>query len=428
MNCCLCTDKGDSIGDNAHIAGEFNRACAEGLPGETISRLEQADPAQSERERSLIIFRYLAREILLTLVAVCGVLLLIFMSGTFVRYLAEAAAGDLSPTALLVIMAYRLPGFLELILPLGTFIGVMLVYGRLYVESEMVVLSACGLSQRRLLAYTLLAVLPIILVVAYLSLFLAPKGVAAVEDLLAAQKSRGEFDLLLPEQFQPMNGGKATFYTEKISKDRDRLTEVFIADISPGTVVTGDESAVVRATSAMQWFDPDQRRRYFVLEQGRRYSGIPGLPNYQDVTFDTFGQLMQTNLPKAKARYKVEAEPTELLWASDQPVHISGLQWRLSLPLLVIIVCFLAIPLSRTNPRQGRYLGMIPAIFLYIVYLVVLNAARDQVKASKLDPMLGLWVVHLAFFLLALVMFNWANLRRRIKRSGAVKLPEAGHA
>lgn len=367
----------------------------------------------------MIIFRYLAREILLTLIAVCGVLLLIFMSGTFVRYLAEAAAGELTPGALLVVMAYRLPGFLELVLPLGTFIGVMLAYGRLYVESEMVVLSACGLSQRRLLGLTLLAVLPVILAVTYLSLFLAPKGVAAVQDILAEQKSRGAFDLLMPEQFQPFQEGSATFYTEQISPDRQTLSAVFIAEVASGTVITGDQAAVVRAETAHQWYDDHHKRRYFVLENGRRYAGMPGQPEYQTLTFASFGQLLQSRIDQVRVKYKVEAEPTAKLIGSDHPVHISGLQWRLSMPILVLVVCLLAVPLSRTNPRQGRYLGMIPAILLYIVYLVALNAARDQLKLGKLDPMLGLWAVHGFFIVLALVLFNWAAIRRLFQRRPA---------
>ncbi|MBB3168959.1 LPS export ABC transporter permease LptF [Simiduia aestuariiviva] len=370
----------------------------------------------------MIIFRYLAKEILFTLMAVSGVLLLIFMSGTFVRYLSAAAAGDLSPQALLVIMGYRLPGFLELILPLGTFIGVLLAYGRLYVESEMVVLSACGLSQRRLLGYTLLAASPVIIAVSVLSLYLSPKGVAAVETLMAEQRSRGEFELIMPEQFQPLNKGNATFYTEHISEDKADLSQVFIADKSTSSVVTGGESAVVRAVGARQWFDENFQRRYFVLDDGKRYSGIAGNLDYHEVSFTSFGQLMESNLRQAQVRYRVDAEPTANLINSSEPLLIAGLQWRLSLPILVVVVCLLAVPLSRTSPRQGRYLGMIPAILLYIIYLVALNAARDQVKLAKLDPALGLWVVHGVFFGLALLLFNWGNVRRWWKHRASAEV------
>ena len=376
----------------------------------------------------MIIFRYLAKEIIFTLLAVSGVLLLIFMSGTFVRYLGEAAAGDISPGALLAIMGYRLPGFLELILPLGTFIGVMLAYGRLYVESEMVVLSACGLSQRRLLAYTLLAASPVILAVSVLGLYLSPKGVAAVEEIFAEQKARGEFDLLQPEQFQPLNKGQGTFYTSAISKDKQDLSGVFIADVNPKTLLTHSESSVIRSGSGQQWFNEEFQRRYFVLGEGKRYAGVAGAADFQELNFESFGQLMQEQMGQYRVKYRVEAEPTLDLFGATEPIRIAGLQWRISLPVLVIVVCLLAVPLSRTNPRQGRYLGMIPAILLYIIYLVALNAARDQVKLGKLDPLLGLWIVHLVFFSIALLLFNWGNLRRWIRHSLKSKKVEQAHA
>lgn len=65
----------------------------------------------------MIVFRYLSREVLLTLSAVSAVLLVIIMSGRFIKYLAQAAQGVLDPSVLFLIMGYRLPGFLQLILP-----------------------------------------------------------------------------------------------------------------------------------------------------------------------------------------------------------------------------------------------------------------------------------------------------------------------
>ena len=74
----------------------------------------------------MIIFRYLAREVLITMTAVSASLLFIFMSGRFVKYLAEAAAGEISGDILFSIMLFRMPAFLELILPLGFFLGILL--------------------------------------------------------------------------------------------------------------------------------------------------------------------------------------------------------------------------------------------------------------------------------------------------------------
>ena len=56
-------------------------------------------------------------------------------------------------------MAYRIPGFIELILPLGLFLGILLAYGRLYLDSEITVLNACGISEKKLLSSALMPAL-----------------------------------------------------------------------------------------------------------------------------------------------------------------------------------------------------------------------------------------------------------------------------
>ena len=86
---------------------------------------------------------------------------------------------------------------------------------------------------------------------------------------------------------------------------------------------------------------------------------------------------------------------------------------------MVIIATLLAVPLSKTNPRQGRYLKMLPAILVYVFYLSFLINARSSVIKGKLDPELGLWVVHIPFLLIALLMLNWHSLTHR--RVGKVK-------
>ncbi|MFT7321783.1 LptF/LptG family permease, partial [Congregibacter sp.] len=98
---------------------------------------------------------YLGSDVLVHTVAVSSVLLAIILTGRFVKYLAEAASGKLAAEILLPVMFYRLPGFLELLLPLGLFIGILMSYGRLYVESEMVILSACGVGPAQLARFTL---------------------------------------------------------------------------------------------------------------------------------------------------------------------------------------------------------------------------------------------------------------------------------
>ena len=98
----------------------------------------------------MIISRYLMKEIFSALLAVTLVLLLIFLSNQLVRYLSYAASGKIAANIVLQLLGFEIPYLLALLLPLGLYLGIILAYGRLYVDSEMPVLNACGLGLKRL--------------------------------------------------------------------------------------------------------------------------------------------------------------------------------------------------------------------------------------------------------------------------------------
>ena len=374
----------------------------------------------------MIVFRYLSREVLLTSSAVSAVLLVIIMSGRFIKYLAQAAQGILDPGVLLLIMGHRIPGFLQLILPLGLFLGILLAYGRLYLDSEMTVLTATGMSEQRLLAYTLTPALLIAVACAWLSFSLTPQGMQNVAQILNEQDALTEFDTLVPGRFQSMRDGTRVTYTQELSAGRDELREVFISEKrevrSPND--TDEGITVLVAKTGRQEIQEDGSR-YLILHDGYRYDGTPGEADYRVIHYDTYGVL----LPKPSVDIRVgdrETMSTGELMASTQPRMRSELQWRLSFPILVLIVTFIAVPLARVNPRQGRFLKLLPAILLYMSYLALLVAARSALDKGKMPIELGLWPVHGLFLVIGLLLVFWQPLQLRIAQWRASK--EKQHA
>lgn len=350
----------------------------------------------------MIIFRYIAKEILTSMVAVCAILLLIILSGRFVRYLAEAAAGKLEVSVLFTLMGFRLPSYLELIIPLALFIGILLAHGRMYVDSEMTVLKACGMSEKTLLGYTLATSLLVAAVVGFFSLHLGPLGAKASAELIEKQRSRTEFETLKPALFHRLSGGGVS-YAEQVSEDKKRLQKVFLA--SPG-----DEErrvALMTAKTGETVVDKISGRRYLVLSDGYQYHGTPGQSNYEVVSFRSYAQYLPDSDYEVKQRDLIDGMTTAKLLEVNSPQANSALQWRLSMPILVMIVALLAVPLSRTQPRSGRYNKMIPAILLYVIYIVICNAARGLLDEGKAPTPWLLWIVHAGFLNLALILLGW---------------------
>lgn len=362
-----------------------------------------------------IIFRYLIRQVMISMVAVSGILLLVFMSGRFLKYLASAAEGKLSADVLALIMMYRFPGFLELILPLGLFIGILLAYGRMYLESEMTVLSACGISDQQLLTKTLLGSLPVMVTVGAMSLYVSPWGMKQVEYIFAEQAKATEFEMLAPGRFQNLLSGGRVTYTEDLSDDKRRLKGVFIAEYGRN----GEGLSIITAEAGSQLIDQETGSRFLILEQGARFDGSPGTLDYKVTEFGAYGLKIQSGT--ARDVQLEDGVSTARLWESDDPEDRAMLHWRLSLPLIVPIVTLLAVRLSRVNPRQGRFFHLLPAMLVYITYLGLLIVARDALADGKVPEWVGMLWVHALFLLFGLwLQFGppWLH-RRRLMREGA---------
>lgn len=352
----------------------------------------------------MIIFRYFARNVLTSTLAVCAVLMLVIVSGRFVKYLADAAAGKLDPAVLLAIIGFRLPGFLELVLPLAFFLSILLAYGQQYVDSEMTVLQACGIGEGTFVRYTLVFALLIAGIVAWLSLAVSPAGLAKVEELFNAQKQRGEIESLSAGRFYSLRDGKGVTYAETIDQQGGFLHDVFLAQGSEGQSSKG--MVVVIADRGYSRQAEQTGERYLVLENGLRVQGMPGSAEFQLTRFDEYGQRLESVKPW-ELRTESEAMATVELLNSTDPEHHATLQWRLSLPVMVMVVALLAVPLSRTSPRRGKFLKVLPAILLYVIYLLSLNGARGALADGQMPPWVGMFWVHLVFLAIALALLAW---------------------
>ncbi|WIO73482.1 LPS export ABC transporter permease LptF [Porticoccaceae bacterium LTM1] len=359
----------------------------------------------------MIIFRYLFRQLFSTTIAVCSVLLLVFLSARFVKYLSEVVSGKWEAGVLFAFIGYRLPGFLELLLPLSFFISILLAYGRLYLDSEMTVLNACGMSQKRLLGYTLLSSVLIIVAVSWLALLITPAGQEKFNQLEVAQQQRGELSSFPAKQFYSFSKGGVA-YAEEV-KD-SRLYDVFHTSSESNGSDSTDSQVIVVANAGHQERSEDRRNNYLVLEDGYRIEGQPGRADFRITHFGEFGtELARTQLWRGQKRDGSEM-PTAELWGSDKPDQIAALHWRLSMPLLVIVVTMLAVPLSKTSPRQGRYLKLLPAVAIYLVYMLVLKSGQGKVVDGELSPYMGVWGVHALFLVVSLLFFVWPTVRLKL--------------
>ena len=216
----------------------------------------------------MIILRYFSREILETTAGVSLVLLLVVLSGRFIQFLEKAASGALSIELMFTMILWRIPSSLELILPLALTLSVLLVLGRMSLESELTILRAAGYSNRRLFGIVLVPATAIALLVGWLSLVLSPEVARELDRQVIAQENLTVFDTVVPGRFQTDKSGRL-IYAEGISDDRESLIDVFI--VEPSTSKQKDTEVFLTGKIARQQLNAGEK--YLVLLNGYRHIG-----------------------------------------------------------------------------------------------------------------------------------------------------------
>lgn len=347
-----------------------------------------------------LIFRYLAKETYTTMLAVTSILVLIFMSHQFVHYLGDAAIGRLTPKAVFQMMCIQIPLLVGFMLPLGLFIGILLTYGRLYVDHEMTIFTACGISKVQILVMSLILSGTVMLLVTTIMFWVEPAMAKYRNEIIAKAAISSPIEKVSPGRFQLV--GDWVLYSEEISRNRQVMLNVFAAQ-TPKHDKEGQDSApldVITASKAFQKNLPS-KEKFIVLNNGYRYEGTPGKNKYQMAKFDEYGVRLPNKTPELGK--KEEFMSFVNLWRErHNPIASAEIQWRIAMPISVIILTLFAVPLSEVKPRKGRFAQLLPAIVIYIAYTDLLFLGRAWLEKAKISPELGLWWIHGIVLCLAL--------------------------
>ncbi len=362
----------------------------------------------------VIVTRYLSKEVLNALMAITLVLLVAFLSQQLVRYLNYVAIGKIPTSILLQLVSFEVPYLLAFLLPLGLYLGILLAYGRLYTDNEMAILQMSGYGTGRLLRLTFGIGCLVSLMVLILMVWVNPAISAKRQIMMASDEATLHLvQTLIPGRFQASPDGRHVMYVEKLSRDHKRAENVFLAQEMKRPVEVDDDAVMVQpswmlvlANEGYQEKDTQSNDQFFVTLDGYRYEGTPGQNDYKIIQFKKYAVRMQQNDPHI-THQQVETFPTAKLWQHYyQPEEAAEFQWRVSVALSAIMLALLAVPLSRVRPRQGRFLALLPAILIYIVYINLLFISRHWVEQASVSISIGMWWVHVAMLgLIGLILF-----------------------
>lgn len=363
----------------------------------------------------MLIFRYLLKETLKSQIAIFLILMAIFITLRFVRVLGDASEGDIPASLVLGFLSLYAPVLASLVIPISAFLGIMMAYGRLYVDSEMTVMRACGISEWYVTRVMLFLSVIIMIFTGVVTLYLAPLAAESEYNLREQARAEAGFSAIIPGRFQQTGNQEAVIFVHDIGSD-DSLQKVFLAQQKQD----GDEQVrVVYAQRGTVNKEPDGTR-HLILNNGNQYEGQQRKLDFRVVAFDEY-QIQIDDREQQQMRKKVTVLPSMELLEDGSIEALAELQWRLAIPLSIPFLVLIAVPLSAVDPRQGRFGKMFPAILLYLGYFMLLLASRRVLEDGKIPIQLGLWWVHgimliIGFTLLARDRKFGAEIKAMLKR------------
>lgn len=360
-----------------------------------------------------LIDRYMLREFFINLIAVVGVLWLIYVATRFARYLADAAVGNLPADVIFSLLWLNSLGALSVLLPIATFLAVLLGLGRMSADNELTVIAACGIAGNRIRRNVLVFTWLMAIVVGLLALSIVPEVLSGRYQLEQKAKVTANTTGLVAGSFKESQKGDWTFYSQGVSKETGQLQNVFIE------IQREPKPLIFRAERGHFEVDPRSGDKYLILEEGYRYEGDAGDLDFVIAEYASHSLLVEKG-GQQQYREKAKATATSLLWQRGSNEDLAEIQWRISSAVMTVILGLLAMTLAHAGPRQGRYAGLLPAVLVYIVYSNLLGVTRAWVEKGEIVPWLGLIWVHLLMLLIWWLLSNrqplqrkWQNLRQK---------------
>ncbi len=350
----------------------------------------------------MIFQRALLREFGNLALAVFATLFAVTLTTQLIRLLGQAASGQVLTEGVLALLGFSALNYLPVLLSLTLFVTVLMALSRSYRDSEMVIWFSAGQSLTAWVKPVLTFALPLVGLIAALSLFLSPWAVDKSDEFRRRMESRDELSRVAPGVFREAGNSDRVFFVEEVAGDQTRVQNVFVSQVEQGRLGILVSKRGSKETAA-------NGDRFVVLLDGRRYEGVPGTAAYRVMGFERYAMRVETSEGHAD-QVSTKAMATPELIVTRSNASLAELLWRISLPVSALILALLAIPLSFVNPRASRSINLVFALLTYMVYSNTVSIVQAWVASGRLGFQTGWWVVHAGMLLLLSLLF-WRRLR-----------------
>jgi LPS export ABC transporter permease LptF/LPS export ABC transporter permease LptG len=351
-----------------------------------------------------ILDRYIVREVVRH--AFLGLLIFTFVLFVpkLVRLMELFVRHSGSGSQILILFLCIIPGILVFTIPMAVLIGVLLGLGRMSMDSEIIALTALGISRKRiLLPVGVLAVVGATLTL-LMTIVLAPRSLRAFRDieatLITSQISFQVQPRVFDERFPHL-----VLYVNDVAASGTHWHGVFLFETGAetGSRITLAEDAIVIA-------EPELGKLELHLNSGTTHEFQRESPDQYSVTAfqrsDWPIEFSSLDTLKERALSNPERDLTDL-W------HDHGPRWRdarveinqrFAFPFACFAFALIAVPLGAQPRRGGRAAGTLLSVLIIAGYYLLFIIGAGLARQGVVPPFVGMWAANFILVITGLLL------------------------
>jgi lipopolysaccharide export system permease protein len=353
------------------------------------------------------IARYIRRDVVTKFFAIVFIIGLVVFGNQFVLMVQESVERGIPLQELMPLVYFNMIRDVSLVLSLSLFLAIIITISQLYKNSEAVVMNSLGLSDKHFIVFVQPIVLLSFVIIFFLTIYTVPWAKQQKNIMEEETKNASEFSFITEGEFEVFKQGDIVFYASE-SKSLDTIGEQNMEEIFI-YAFDDEKPVIVLASEAKKYIDSESGSTYLRLKDGIRYTGIPSNENKNILEFDLYDlEIVSGEFQKSVAIYtKIEDKSTIDLIKEGGRYANAELQWRLSQPITVLILSVIGVFLGKTSPRGGKGVNLLIGVIVFMLYYNGLLVAKSSIELGQMDPIIGLWGIHLLMIILILLLYQF---------------------
>ncbi len=355
---------------------------------------------------------YITREIAIPTVLGIVIFTFVLLMGRILKLVELVINKGVPAFDIAKLFCYLLPSFLVITIPLAFLLGVLLGFGRLSADSEIIALKSSGISLFGLVKPVIGLAVVACLITGALTLFAGPSGNHAfrqqIFQMASNRASIGIQARVFNDEFDDL-----VLYANNTDERKGSFEGVLISDQR-----VAKTPSIILAQHGRVISDPEKLILTLRLEDGSIHRTSSDKDTYQIIKFTTYDlnlnmgeQLQQTDKQPQKPKDIGTAELKAALASSDLPLDkrqklAVEFHNRFTYPLAPLIFALIGVPLGIQSNRSGRGTGFSLALIVFLSYYLSLSLAETLVIEAGFPPLLSLWLPNLIFFTGGAILFH----------------------